>query len=228
MCVQSPSCTNKGFILDGFPKCWDDALALFMTKVEESEPVEEEAEEEKDEDAPVDPLKGFEANQQILPQSVIVLEGDDVVLKQRIKELVPDFQGTHWNDQGMDRRAKLFRELNPDDGETSIKHFFLKLMGEGNVAIEACEQEEGPLLGKLKTWVERNGKPCCLNLITESDNKFLKHLKKEQRKKEAEEEKKEEAEQEDEAAKPEETLDEESEDEITKILRIEAEESKKK
>jgi hypothetical protein len=29
--------------------------------------------------------------------------------------------------------------------------------------------------------LEKNGKPCCLNLITESDNKFLAKLVKEKR-----------------------------------------------
>jgi len=28
----------------------------------------------------------------------------------------------------------------------------------------------------MKKLAERNGKPCCINLITEADNKFLKKL----------------------------------------------------
>ena len=32
MRVESSACRNKGFILDGYPKCWADAQALFMIK----------------------------------------------------------------------------------------------------------------------------------------------------------------------------------------------------
>lgn len=34
------------------------------------------------------------------------------------------------------------------------------------------------MLADLQAFIERNGKPCCLNLITERDNKFLKNLEK--------------------------------------------------
>jgi len=33
----------------------------------------------------------------------------------------------------------------------------------------------------MQELLEKNGKPCCLNLITESDNKFLAKLAKEKR-----------------------------------------------
>ena len=33
-------------------------------------------------------------------------------------------------------------------------------------------------MGELQEFIERNGKPCCLNLITEADTKFLKSLEK--------------------------------------------------
>lgn len=36
-------------------------------------------------------------------------------------------------------------------------------------------------LKKMQELLEKNGKPCCLNLITESDNKFLAKLAKEKR-----------------------------------------------
>ena len=34
----------------------------------------------------------------------------------------------------------------------------------------------------MQALLEQNGKPCCLNLITENDNKFLRKLDKEARK----------------------------------------------
>ena len=32
----------------------------------------------------------------------------------------------------------------------------------------------------MKTLTEKNGKPCCINLITEADNKFLRKLQKDE------------------------------------------------
>ena len=36
----------------------------------------------------------------------------------------------------------------------------------------------------MRAKLEQNGKPCCLNLITDADNRFLKNIER-QRKKEA-------------------------------------------
>lgn len=37
---------------------------------------------------------------------------------------------------------------------------------------------EGELLPKMKEIIEQKGKPCCINMITEEDNKFLANLEK--------------------------------------------------
>ena len=44
---------------------------------------------------------------------------------------------------------------------------------------EALEDEKKVLKQMLEV-CEKNGKPCCINLITEADNKFLKKLQKEE------------------------------------------------
>lgn len=44
---------------------------------------------------------------------------------------------------------------------------------------EALEHEDN-VLEQMKKLTEKNGKPCCINLITEADNKFLKKLQKEE------------------------------------------------
>ena len=44
---------------------------------------------------------------------------------------------------------------------------------------EALE-DENRVLDNIRTLTEKNGKPCCLNLITEADTKFLKKLQKDE------------------------------------------------
>ncbi len=57
----------------------------------------------------------------IFPQYVITLQGDDLALKQKVKEMPPEkTHDTHFNDQGMDRRLKYYREHNIHDSGNSV------------------------------------------------------------------------------------------------------------
>lgn len=50
-------------------------------------------------------------DQSILPQYVIVIQGEDAHLKQRVKELPAEKTAdTHFKDPDMDRRLKIYRE----------------------------------------------------------------------------------------------------------------------
>lgn len=69
--MQSAACRNKGFILDGYPRTINDAKSIFLRKVEESSHQEESEEKHP----------GFEADPAIMPQYVVVLQGDDAQLK---------------------------------------------------------------------------------------------------------------------------------------------------
>ena len=42
--------------------------------------------------------------------------------------------------------------------------------------------DETQTLTKMQTLLEQNGKPCCINLITDGDNKFLRKLERKERK----------------------------------------------
>jgi hypothetical protein len=60
---------------------------------------------------------------------------------------------------------------------------FSKLNGEIPISenfknINAFSASEPEIFGELQDFIEKNGKPCCLNLITDKDNKFLKNLTK--------------------------------------------------
>lgn len=35
---------------------------------------------------------------------------------------------------------------------------------------------ESQTLSQIEAFLEKNGKPCCINLITDADNKFIKNL----------------------------------------------------
>jgi hypothetical protein len=74
----------------------------------------------------------------------------------------------------MDRRLKIYREHNPN--EQAVHDLFAKFIGKENVKVTTCFGED--VLNNLQTFIERNGKPCCINLITEKDIKFLKNIEK--------------------------------------------------
>jgi len=94
---------------------------------------------------------------------------------------------THFNDAQMDRRLKLYRDANVHESGNSVQCFFTKAISSVNNDSPASEnvkivnsilEGDSELLNELQAFIERNGKPCCLNLITERDNKFLKNLEK--------------------------------------------------
>lgn len=96
---------------------------------------------------------------------------------------------THFNEAQMDRRLKLYRDANVHESGNSVQCFFTKALASLNPDASILENVKvvnsfsgGDLeiLAELQDFIERNGKPCCLNLITERDTKFLKNLEKQQ------------------------------------------------
>jgi adenylate kinase family enzyme len=175
--INSPACMNKGFILDGFPRNTADAAAVFLT------PIADEVE-------PKEGVPGFEdmdRNEKIEPQYVVMFEAEDAYLKARSKEIaaLPQRQDNHTEAQ-TDKRMKIYREHNPS--ATDAKHlfaFFQTVIGSQACMMrqvqppqdEKTPQEvEAETLVEIQAFCEQNGKPCCINLITEGDLKFLKSL----------------------------------------------------
>jgi hypothetical protein len=76
------------------------------------------------------------------------------------------------------RRLKEYRGRNADDSGTTVKDFFTEAIGYPNVLVVDSMLPEGDLLPKMKEIIEQKGKPCCINMITEEDNKFLAKLEK--------------------------------------------------
>lgn len=82
----------------------------------------------------------------------------------------------------MDRRLKVYREQNVHDSGNSVQCFFTKFIGRDNVEVVNAFEEESKNASKIQKFIERNGKPCCLNLITDKDVKFLKSIEKKSQK----------------------------------------------
>ena len=181
--MNSAACKNKGFILDGYPRNQQDAKSIFLEKIPEDQIPEGEN--------PDDSFPGFTINTEILPQYVIVFAADDGALKQRVKDLPVDkTTNTHFTEPHMDRRLKLYREANPAESGNAVQDFFAKALSKLNgeipisenvKSVHAISSSDMEQLVDIQEFIEKRGKPCCLNLITEKDNKFLRALEKQQK-----------------------------------------------
>ena len=107
--LSQNDCQNRGYILDGYPMCYNTALEVFIVqppppppkevKVDENgEPIEEAAgsEEGKEPEKP-------KFQQHIYPDSVILLRGSDDYLRQRAAELSAE-DNVKWDDASLERR----------------------------------------------------------------------------------------------------------------------------
>ncbi|XP_059542041.1 adenylate kinase 7 isoform X1 [Myotis daubentonii] len=107
--LRSMPCRNQGYILDGFPKTYDQAKDLF------NKDEEEEEEEIRGKMFPFDKLT--------IPEFVCVLDGSDEFLKLRVMNLPESVVvGTHYSQDQFLRSLSNFRELNTED-ETVFNYF---------------------------------------------------------------------------------------------------------
>ncbi|XP_059039039.1 adenylate kinase 7 isoform X2 [Mustela lutreola] len=107
--LKSMPCRNQGYILDGFPKTYDQAKDLFNQEDEEEE------EEVRGKMFPFDKL--------IIPEFVCVLDASDEFLKERVMNLPESIvAGTHYSQDRFLRALSNYRDLNTED-ETVINYF---------------------------------------------------------------------------------------------------------
>ena len=144
---QNP-CRNRGYVLDGFPKNYDDLWNVF--KIMPPKNSEEEEEEEPDRAKMITDMA-------IFPQSVIELYGEDKELIDKVKELPEDIVcGSHYNLKDMVRRLKVYRESNNDpSGKLNVIDFF----NENSVEPLSLHCGDGKNFESSKIYMERFGKP---------------------------------------------------------------------
>ena len=121
-------CRNRGYILDGFPRAYKGAQNIFLKKLpeydEDGQLIEEEEEELEEGQEPS--FDKHVVDTDIFPSSVIVLEGADSELINRVRELPEDqIFGTHYTMEDMKRRIRKYREINNSEvAEPSVQDFF--------------------------------------------------------------------------------------------------------
>ncbi|KAJ8289022.1 hypothetical protein COCON_G00016810 [Conger conger] len=106
--LNSTPCRNQGFVLDGFPKTYDQAKELFSADEDEPE----------DTGSKVPPF-----NKKIIPEHILSLNATDEFLKTRVLNLPESaVEGTHYTQDQFPRRLASFRESNIED-ETVLNYF---------------------------------------------------------------------------------------------------------
>ncbi|KAM4830625.1 adenylate kinase 7 isoform X2 [Urocitellus parryii] len=107
--LKSMPCRNQGYILDGYPKTYDQAKDLF------NQEDEEEDEEVKGKMLPFDKL--------IIPEFVCSLDASDEFLKERVMNLPESVvAGTHYSQDRFLRALSNYRDMNIED-ETVLNYF---------------------------------------------------------------------------------------------------------
>jgi adenylate kinase len=134
-------CKNRGYILDGYPRTFNDALGVFC-----------DIDENKAEDDP----ERFVLNNEILPNSIIRLDdAKDDFLKNRVKQIPELIQiNPHYNEEGMIRRLSAYRTANESiKGDLSLSDFYSK-KGVKIVGID-CKANIDEIFNKTKVFLER-------------------------------------------------------------------------
>ncbi|KAM3919809.1 adenylate kinase 7 isoform 2-T2 [Leptodactylus fuscus] len=107
--LKSMPCQNQGYVVDGYPKTYEQAKELFNSE-------EGEEEEESRSKAP-------RFDKTITPDYVISLDATDEFLKNRVINLPEStVAGTHYAQDRFLRALATFRELNTED-ETVLNYF---------------------------------------------------------------------------------------------------------
>lgn len=151
------ACRNRGYILDGYPRTFEDAQHCFLNrpiKYNEDGEVEEQEEEELEEGQKKN-FDGYIVDEAIVPKSCIVLTGSDADLIKRVKNQPEHvIKGTHYTNEDMARRLKAYRTANNSTvAEFSVSDFF-KQQGISLFSME-CTSATEMALDAFKIYVER-------------------------------------------------------------------------
>ncbi|XP_063713342.1 adenylate kinase 7-like isoform X2 [Symsagittifera roscoffensis] len=107
--LHSKPCQNQGFVLDGYPKTYDQAKALFVPE-DDIEELEQES-------------KIPQFDKQIMPEVLVSLEAPDEFLRDRVMNLPEKLiEGTHNTEDKLNKRLTVYRENNTED-VTALNYF---------------------------------------------------------------------------------------------------------
>lgn len=180
------ACRNRGYIIDGYPRTFKDAQYIFLKRVLK-ETINEDGEvevEERDENDDIEEdlfdedgaatLKNFSkysTDPELIPDSVILLDGDEKHIRQKIKELPEvSLESTHWNSDDLIRRTKEYNAANNSPiGDPSTADFFRQWSI--NVFTQNCAEDDMKLMNSFKIFIERNGAPFNYMTFDEIDEK---------------------------------------------------------
>ena len=112
-------CLNRGYVLDGYPKSYQQAEDLFIIKTEITEPVQQE-DPDAEPQQPVVTIKE-ELNNKIMPMATVYLESSDEFIKQnQIKNVEDGLSNSKWNDENLARRNAVWKTNNVLDEKNKV------------------------------------------------------------------------------------------------------------
>ncbi|XP_064571081.1 adenylate kinase 7 isoform X2 [Zonotrichia leucophrys gambelii] len=113
--LMSMPCRNQGYVLDGFPETYEEAMELFRVEEDEGEEEEEQA---------AGKMPKF--NQIIIPEFIFSLMASDEFLINRIIQLSEsEVAGTQYTEEQFLEALKHFRKINADD--VTVLNYFDEL-----------------------------------------------------------------------------------------------------
>ena len=192
--LNQNDCQNRGYVLDGFPRSYEDAFGVFFVQNKKPEPkftIDEATGEkvpvpdEMDEDALKEFLKPkFQKN--IYPDSVIVLRGTKELLHQKLSKLGADaIKGTHWVHAEQDRRFAQWYELNAISKYGTDKPPLARFFQENSTELFEvdCDGENFEMFESMRIYIERDGRPYnYLKSVGELNKQREQHLTEEEQK----------------------------------------------
>ncbi|XP_013999274.1 adenylate kinase 7 isoform X2 [Salmo salar] len=136
--LNSTPCRNHGFVLDGFPKSYDQAKEIFYDEL----------------DYPRSKMPAY--NKKIIPEFIFSLEASDDFLKERVQNLPESVvEKMHYSKDEYLTRLKKFRKANVED-ETVLNYFDeLEIHPEHIEVNNAVDPEYGAVMDKITRLVGR-------------------------------------------------------------------------
>jgi adenylate kinase len=141
--LKSMPCQNQGYILDGYPKTYEQAKELFAP--------DEEDEEDGNDDV------SSQYNSSIMPDVVISLDASDEFLKDRVMNLPESVvTGTHFTQHEFLSKLSKFRVINEED--STVLNYFDELEVHP-VHIDVMKDNSSSMEATVESMKEHVGQP---------------------------------------------------------------------